>query len=64
VAPVMRWSGIEIRALRDALRMSVRDFAAHTGLSVSALADMEAKGENAKPRSATQSIMDAVLERA
>lgn len=58
---VVRWTGREVRVLRDVLRMSVREFANHTGLSASAIADMEAKGEQAQPRHATQQILDRVL---
>ncbi|MCW6003746.1 HEAT repeat domain-containing protein [Micromonospora sp. CPCC 205371] len=61
---VVRWTGQEARILRDALHMSVRDFSNHTGLSVSAIADMEAKGAGAKLRQATQRILDTTLERA
>jgi DNA-binding transcriptional regulator YiaG len=33
VATVPLWSGREVRALREARRMSVREFAAHLGVS-------------------------------
>jgi hypothetical protein len=41
--------------------MSVRDFAGHTGLSTTAITDLEAHGERARPRYATQQILDTVL---
>lgn len=58
---VIRWTGREVRVLRKVLRMSVREFANHTGLSASAIADMEGKGEQAQLRHATQQILDEVL---
>jgi tetratricopeptide (TPR) repeat protein len=44
--------------------MSVRDFAGHTGLSTTAITDLEARGERARPRYATQQILDTVLANA
>lgn len=61
---IVRWTGQEARMLRDAFHMSVRDFANHTGLSVSSIADMEAKASEAKLRQATQRVLDNALERA
>jgi transcriptional regulator with XRE-family HTH domain len=61
VAAVVRWTGRESRLLRAALRMSVRDFAARTGLSTTAITDIEQKEESARPRYATQQILDTVL---
>lgn len=43
------------------LRMSIYEFAAHTGLSVSTIRDMEAKGERAQLRTSTQKILDETL---
>ncbi|MGH4011611.1 MAG: NB-ARC domain-containing protein [Pseudonocardiaceae bacterium] len=40
-----RWSGRETRALREALRMSVRTFAAHLGISDRTVPKWEAGGE-------------------
>lgn len=59
---VVRWTGREAKVLREiALRMSVRDFAAHTHLSTFSISDMEAKGERAQLRLSTQKILDNVL---
>lgn len=58
---ITRWTGLEALTLRKALRMSVRTFAAHTNLSVSSVADMEAKGEQAHLRHVTQQLLDEVL---
>jgi hypothetical protein len=58
----MRWTGREARILREtALRMTIRDFAAHTQLSTYAIRDFEAKGEQANLRTSTQKILDATL---
>ena len=57
----MRWTGRELRLLRDALRMSVRTFAAHTNLSASRIAEIETEGARAKLRNSTQEILDRVL---
>ncbi len=39
---VQRWSGREARLLRDALRMSLRDFAAYLGVSDRTVSNWEA----------------------
>jgi hypothetical protein len=45
VVTIMRWTGTEARILRaTALRMTIRDFAAHTQLSPYAIRDFETKG--------------------
>lgn len=64
VVTVVRWTGREVKALREALRMSGRDFANYTGLSTSAIADMEAKGDHAQLRHATQQVLDHALAKA
>jgi DNA-binding XRE family transcriptional regulator len=43
---VQSWSGVEIRALREAKRMSLRDFAAHLGVSERMISRWEAGREN------------------
>lgn len=45
---VQRWSGKEIRALREAKRMSIRGFAAHLG--VSAGRRIAARGDAGTPQ--------------
>lgn len=62
VVTVARWTGEHARVLREvALRMSIYQFAAHTGLSVSTVRDMEAKGQRAQLRTSTQKILDEAL---
>src|SRR5260370_30310280 len=55
------WSGREIRALREARRMSQRDFAAHLGISERMVSKWEAGGENIIPRPVNQSALDTSL---
>jgi len=55
------WSGREIRALREARRMSQRDFAAHLGISERIVAKWEAGGEKINPRPVNQSALDSSL---
>ncbi|HEX6873789.1 MAG TPA: helix-turn-helix transcriptional regulator, partial [Micromonosporaceae bacterium] len=61
---VSRWSGREVRALRQARRMSVRDFAAHLGVSDRMVSKWEAGGEGIHPRPVNQEALDTSLARA
>ncbi len=61
---VQRWSGREARLLREALRMSQRDFAAHLGISQRTISKWEAGGERLVPVPDSQALLDTVLERA
>jgi len=61
---LQRWSGREARALREALRMSVRGFAAHLGVSDRTISKWEAGGEGMVPLPESQALLDTVLERA
>ena len=58
---VHRWSGREIRALRDAKRMSLREFAAHLGISDRMVSKWEAGGEQIHPRPVNQAALDTSL---
>lgn len=60
---VERWSGVEVRALRDAKRMSIREFAAHLGVSERMISKWEAAGENINPRPVNQAALDTCLAR-
>lgn len=60
---VRKWSGRETRALREAKRMSVREFAAHLGVSDRTVSKWEAGGPDVYPRPDTQAILDTALER-
>ncbi|MFI0711237.1 helix-turn-helix domain-containing protein [Streptomyces inhibens] len=61
---VQRWSGREARMLREAKRMSVRDFAEYLGVSPRGVSKWEAGGELYFPRSASQAVLDTALARA
>lgn len=61
---VRRWTGKEARALRAALRLSVRAFADHLGVSARAISKWEASSAATFPRPDTQAILDTALSRA
>lgn len=63
MATVQQWSGIEVRALRDAMRMSIREFAAHLGISERMISKWEAAGASINPRPVNQSALDTCLKR-
>lgn len=64
---VRKWSGRETRALREAKRMSVREFAAHLGVSDRAVSKWEAGGliyipDRTARRSWTLPLIDHLLK--
>jgi transcriptional regulator with XRE-family HTH domain len=63
VTTVQRWSGVEVRALRSAKRMSLREFAAHLGVSERMISKWEAGREAIHPRPVNQAALDTVLAR-
>lgn len=64
MATVHHWTGLEARALRHALRMSVRAFAQHLGLAVATVSKWESKLAATDPRPDSQAILDTALDRA
>lgn len=58
-----RWTGRETRALREALRLSVRDFAAHLGVGTRTVANWESGRETICPRHEMQVALDTTLSR-
>jgi tetratricopeptide (TPR) repeat protein len=58
---IQSWSGREVRALRDALRMSLQDFATRVGISERMVSKWEAGGENLHPRPVNQHALDTLL---
>src|SRR5215475_10691252 len=58
------WTGREVRALREARRMSVREFAAHLGVSDRMVSKWEAGGLTIRPRPINQAALDTSLARA
>lgn len=64
MATVRRWSGREARALRLALRRSVRTFADHLGVSARTVSKWEQHGAATFPLPDNQAILDTALSRA
>ncbi|MER5332912.1 DUF5919 domain-containing protein [Micromonospora sp. NPDC002717] len=64
MTPVQRWTGRETKALRHALRMSIRDFAVHLGVAERTVSKWEAGGESVNPRPEMQSALDTALAQA
>ncbi|NYH79264.1 transcriptional regulator with XRE-family HTH domain [Actinopolyspora biskrensis] len=63
MATVQQWTGIEVRALRNAMRMSLREFAAHLGVSERMISKWEAAGGNVTPRPVNQAALDTCMQR-
>lgn len=61
---VQHWTGREVRALRAAQRMSIREFAEHLGVSGRMVSKWEAAGTQIRPRPVNQAALDTVLARA
>ena len=61
---IQTWTGREARALRQATRMSLRDFAAYLGISERAVSKWEAGGAGVTPRPDSQAVLDTALQRA
>lgn len=64
MATVHRWTGLEAKALRLALRLSVRTFAEHLGVGVRTVSKWEKLQALTEPRPDTQAILDTALARA
>jgi transcriptional regulator with XRE-family HTH domain len=64
VIVVARWTGQEASALRQALRMTIRDFADHLGVAERTVAKWEASGLAMVPVPVMQAALDTVLTRA
>ena len=58
---VQRWSGRETRALRNALRLTVRAFADQIGVSHRMISKWEKAGEQTHPRPANQAALDTLF---
>ncbi|AZM88812.1 MULTISPECIES: helix-turn-helix domain-containing protein [Streptomyces] len=64
MATVHHWTGLEAKALRLALRLSVRAFADHLGVGVRTISKWEKLRASTEPRPDTQAILDTALARA
>jgi formylglycine-generating enzyme required for sulfatase activity len=58
---VQLWSGREVRALREAKRMSIRAFAAHLGVSERMVSKWEKGADAIHPRPVNQQALDSSL---
>lgn len=58
---VTRWTGREVLLLRQALRLSGRDFAARVGISSRQLVNWERRGESITPHPGNQAALDTLL---
>jgi transcriptional regulator with XRE-family HTH domain len=58
---VTTWTGVESRALREAMRLSVREFAARLGVSDRMVSKWEAGRAAVRPRPFTQGLLDTAL---
>ncbi|WP_198036993.1 SUMF1/EgtB/PvdO family nonheme iron enzyme [Nocardia sp. BMG51109] len=63
VGLIRPWTGAETRALRDARRMSLRQFAAHLGVNERLVSKWEAGGDEITPRPVNQEALDTSLAR-
>ncbi len=64
VTIVDRWTGHEAKLLREALRLSVRDFAARLGIGVRTVNKWEARLADITPLPHMQEVLDTALARA
>ena len=64
MTPVTLWTGQQARALRGALRMSVRTFAEYLGVAPRTVAYWESGGARTQPRAEMQELLDTTLRRA
>lgn len=58
---VRQWTGLEAKALRTALRMTMHEFAGHLGVGTRTVAKWEARGTDIQPLPQTQAILDTAL---
>ncbi len=61
---VATWTGLQTRALRTALRMTLLGFAEHLGVGARTVSDWEAGGSGITPKPGMQEVLDVALERA
>ncbi|MCA1673940.1 MAG: hypothetical protein LC799_17645, partial [Actinobacteria bacterium] len=61
---VGRWTGREAKLLREALRLSVRGFAAYLGVAVRTVNEWEARLADITPLPHMQEVLDTALARA
>ena len=63
MATVQHWTGAEVKKLRAAKRMSLKEFAAHLGISERQISNWEKAGKDISPRPVNQAALDTCLAR-
>ncbi|MGF6884927.1 formylglycine-generating enzyme required for sulfatase activity [Nocardia sp. GAS34] len=63
ISMIRPWTGVEVRSLRQARRMSLVDFAAHLGVDTRLISKWEAGGATLQPRPMNQAALDTSLSR-
>ncbi|MFD4406578.1 SUMF1/EgtB/PvdO family nonheme iron enzyme [Nocardia sp. NPDC058499] len=63
ISLVRPWTGADVRAMREARRMSIREFAAHLGVHERLVSKWEAGGTRVTPRPVNQAALDTSLAR-
>lgn len=61
---VRQWTGLEAKALRAALRMTIRDFAEYLGVGARTVAKWDSRGRSIEPKPQSQAILDTALAKA
>jgi len=61
MATVQRWTGVQTKALREAMRLSIRDFAAYLGIEARTVNKWEARGATITLRPDNQALLDTAL---
>jgi transcriptional regulator with XRE-family HTH domain len=64
MATVQPWIGAETKALRHAMRLSIRAFAEHLGVGARTVNKWEARGSTITLLPDTQALLDTALDRA
>ena len=64
MATVQRWTGAETKALRQAMRLSIRVFAEYLGVDARTVNKWEARGSTITLLLNTQALLDTALSRA
>ncbi|SUE27986.1 Uncharacterised protein [Nocardia farcinica] len=58
---VERWSGVESKALREAMHLSIEKFSARTSIAPRTIAEWEEKGPRARLRPSSQALLEKTL---
>ncbi|MGY1941653.1 helix-turn-helix domain-containing protein [Nocardia gipuzkoensis] len=59
-----RWTGLESKALREAMLLSIEKFAATTGIAARTVANWEHQGDSARLRPSSQQLLQTALAHA